>query len=142
MTRALRTPATPRLILWPIARTAVATALSGPSLAAHFVDTQCNCKTWLQAVGSSADFEWHEVKRQKTLKERNLDFADAFQFYGRRVIHQPSPRDGEDRWKSTAMFDGHFFTVVWTRRGAALRIISMWRSHEQEQRRYREIFGS
>ena len=89
------------------------------------------------------DFEWHEAKRQKTLKERNLDFADAFQFFdGRPVIHQPSPRDGEDRWKSTAVVDGHFFTVVWMWRDTVIRIISMRRSHEQEQRRYREIFGS
>ena len=88
------------------------------------------------------DFEWHEDKRQRTLKERNLDFADAFQFFdGRLVIHQPAPRDHEERWKSTAMFDGQFFTVVWMWRGAAIRIISMRRSHEQEQRRYRETFG-
>jgi uncharacterized DUF497 family protein len=27
------------------------------------------------------DFEWNEEKRQKILKERSLDFADAFQFF-------------------------------------------------------------
>ena len=40
---------------------------------------------------------------QKILKERSLDFADAFQFFdGRPVIHQPTPRGDEERWKSTA----------------------------------------
>ena len=88
------------------------------------------------------EFEWNEDKRQKALKERSLDFADAFQFFdGRPVIHQPTPRDGEDRWKSTTRFDGRFFTVVWMWRDAAIRIISMRRSHEQEERAYRSVFG-
>jgi uncharacterized protein len=56
------------------------------------------------------EFEWDEEKRQKILAERSLDFADAFQFFdGRPVIHQPTPRDDEDRWKSIALFDGKFF---------------------------------
>jgi uncharacterized DUF497 family protein len=76
------------------------------------------------------------------LQERSLDFADAFQFFdGRPVIHQPTPRHGEDRWKSTAQFDGKFFTIVWMWRDDAMRIISMRRSHEQEERKYRETFG-
>jgi uncharacterized DUF497 family protein len=87
-------------------------------------------------------FEWQEDKRQKTLKERNLDFADAYRFFDDRpVIHQPTPRDGEERWKSTALFNGKFFTVVWMWREDTMRIISMRRSHEQEERKYREIFG-
>jgi hypothetical protein len=37
------------------------------------------------------EFEWDEEKRQKILRERSLDFADAFQFFdGRPVIHQPN----------------------------------------------------
>jgi uncharacterized DUF497 family protein len=88
------------------------------------------------------EFEWREDKRQRTLKERNLDFADAFQFFdGRPVVHQPTPRHGEDRWKSIAAFDGKFFTVVWMWRGDTMRIISMRRSHAQEERKYRETIG-
>jgi uncharacterized DUF497 family protein len=87
------------------------------------------------------DFEWDEEKRRKILKERNLDFADAFQFFdGRPAIHQPTPRDEEERWKSTALFEGKFFTLVWTWRGTVIRVISMRRSHEQEERTYRSTF--
>ena len=87
-------------------------------------------------------FEWREEKRQKTLQERGLDFAKAFEFFdGRPVIHQPTPRDGEDRWKSIAQFDGKLFTVVWMWRDDVMRIISMRRSHEQEERKYRAAFG-
>jgi hypothetical protein len=88
------------------------------------------------------EFEWDEEKRQKILAERSLDFADVFQFFdGRPVIHQPTPRGHEDRWKSIALFGGKFFTVVWMWRGATIRVISMRRSHEQEERKYRAIYG-
>jgi uncharacterized protein len=88
------------------------------------------------------DFEWEESKRERTLTERKLDFADAFLFFdGRPALHQPTPRDGEDRWKTTALIEGKFFTVVWIWRGEVIRIISMRRSHEQEERKYRAAFG-
>jgi len=83
------------------------------------------------------------MERGEAPEERSLDFADAFQFFdGRPVIHQPTPRGDEERWKSTALFDGKLFTVVWMWRDAAIRVISMRRSHEQEERRYRSVFGS
>jgi len=87
------------------------------------------------------EFEWDEEKRWKILKERNLDFADAFQFFdGRPVIHQPTPSGEDDRRKSIALFDGAFFTIIWMWRGAAIRVTSMRRSHEQEERKYRSIY--
>jgi len=48
------------------------------------------------------------------MRDRGLDFADAFLLFdGRSVLHQPSPRDDEDRWKSTSLIEGKYFTVVW-----------------------------
>jgi uncharacterized DUF497 family protein len=86
-------------------------------------------------------FDWSENRRQTTLRDRNIDFADASYFFdGRPVIHQPTPRDGEERWKSTARFEGVFFTVIWIWRDGVMRIISMRRSHAQEERRYRETY--
>jgi len=88
------------------------------------------------------DFSWDEQKRLRTIEERNLDFADAPVFFdGRLVIHQPTPRNDEDRWKTTAEIEGRFYTVVWLWRGATKHIISMRRSHEQEIRKYRELHG-
>lgn len=88
------------------------------------------------------EFEWNEEKRQRILKERSLDFADAFQFFdGRPMIHQPTLRSDEERWKSTARFEGKFFTVVWMWRDVAIRLISMRRSHGQEEREYLSAFG-
>jgi uncharacterized DUF497 family protein len=85
------------------------------------------------------DFEWDEGKRLRILEERALDFASADLFFdGRAVIHQPTPRGVEARWKTTAVIEGAYFTVIWTRRGEIIRIISMRRAHEQEIRKHRE----
>jgi uncharacterized DUF497 family protein len=88
------------------------------------------------------DFEWDESKRRRILEERALDFASADLFFdGRPVVHQPTPRGAEDRWKTTAMIEETYFTLVWTWRAETIRIISMRRAHEQEVRKHREAHG-
>jgi hypothetical protein len=82
------------------------------------VVANCDYTCWIAAV----EFEWDEEKRQKILTERSLDFADASQFFD-------------------ALFDGKFFTLVWMWRGAVIRVISMRRSHEQEERKYRATYS-
>lgn len=88
-------------------------------------------------------FEWSETKRLATVKERGLDFdiADMF-FDGRAAVHQASPRNGEMRWKTTALIEGKMVTVVWMWRDDVIRIISMRRSHAKEERRYRNIYDN
>lgn len=88
------------------------------------------------------DFEWDERKRAQIIEHRALDFASAHRFFdGRRAIHQPTPRKGEERWKTTVEIDGAFFTIVWTWRSEVIRVITMRRAHEQEIRKYRETYG-
>jgi uncharacterized DUF497 family protein len=88
------------------------------------------------------DFEWDETKRRRILEERSLDLATADLFFdGRPAIHQSTPRDGEERWKTTAVIEEAYFTVVWTWRIETIRIISMRRAHEQEIRKHRQTHG-
>jgi uncharacterized protein len=88
------------------------------------------------------EFEWDERKRAQIIKDRALDFVSAQRFFdGRPAIHQPSPRNDEERWKTTAKMEGAFFTVIWTWRGDNIRVITMRRAHEQEIRTYREVHG-
>jgi uncharacterized protein len=85
------------------------------------------------------EFEWDAAKRTRLIKERALDLASAYLFFdGRPAIHQPTPRNEEERWKTTAEIESAFFTVVWMWRGETIRVISMRRAHEQEIRKYRE----
>jgi len=77
------------------------------------------------------EFEWDERKRAQIIKDRALDFVLAQRFFdGRPAIHQPSPRNDEERWKTTAKMEGAFFTVIWTWRGDNIRVITMRRAHE------------
>jgi len=85
-------------------------------------------------------FSWNEQKRLKTIADRGLDFIMVWQFFdGRPVIHQPTPRHGEDRWKSTTHFGEKFYTVVWLWVGETRHVISMRRAHAQEIRAYRAL---
>ncbi len=87
------------------------------------------------------EFEWDEHKRAQIINDRALDFATAYRLFdGRPAIHQPTPRNDEERWKTTAEINGAFFTVVWTWRGETIRVISMRRAHEQEIREYRKTY--
>lgn len=88
------------------------------------------------------EFEWDERKRAQIIKDRALDFVSAPRFFdGRPAIHQPSPRNEEERWKTTAEIEEGFFTVVWMWRGENIRVITMRRAHEQEIRTYRQVFS-
>ena len=85
------------------------------------------------------EFEWDERKRAEIIEARALDLASVLVFFdGRPVIHQPTPRNDEERWKTTAEIEGAFFTVVWTWRKDIIRVISMRRAHEQEIKKYHE----
>ncbi len=87
-------------------------------------------------------FEWDENKRLKNLESKNLDFIDAVVvFDGRAVISAPSRYAVEDRFVSTAVLDdGKFYSVIWTWRGGARRIISFRRARNGEEKAYRATF--
>jgi uncharacterized protein len=88
------------------------------------------------------EFEWDEGKRAQVIADRALDFVFARRFFdGRPAIHIPSPRDGEERVKTIAMFDDVVLTLIWCWRGDVIRIISMRRAHEKEIRAYRQVHG-
>jgi len=88
-------------------------------------------------------FEWDENKRLKNIESKSLDFIDAVSvFDGRAVTTAPSNYPFEDRFVSTAVLDdGKFYTVVWTWRGVARRIILFRRARNGEERAYRATFG-
>ena len=80
-----------------------------------------------------------QQKRERTLRERGLDFADARRVFAGRHATLPDDRKdyGEDRFISAGMLDGLLVVLVWTPRGVARRIISMRHAHAKEERRWR-----
>lgn len=83
------------------------------------------------------------VKRDKTLLERGLDFADANAvFAGRHLTAEDVRHDyGERRFIPVGMLLERLVVLVWTPRGAARRIISMRKANEREQNLYRHRLG-
>lgn len=83
------------------------------------------------------------TKRERTLKERGLDFADAAEVFA--GIHTVEPDDrhdyGEARFISAGLLHARVVVLVWTPRDGERRIISMRHAHERETRRWRHYLG-
>jgi len=87
-------------------------------------------------------FEWNEGKRESNLIKHKLDFVDACQLFdGRIVINLPARSDVEQRVLTVGLIGSKFYTVVWTQRGMARRIISFRRSRDEEKREYKNLYG-
>ena len=82
------------------------------------------------------------AKREATLTERGLDFADAAViFAGRELTVEDTRRNyGEPRFQTVGFLQGRMVMVVWTPRGEARHIISMRKCNVKEQARYRQRF--
>ena len=82
--------------------------------------------------------EFDLAKREVTLTERGLDFADAVSvFNGRSITFEDERRAyGESRFITIGELGERMVVVVWTPRGDARRVISMRRANEREQALY------
>ena len=82
------------------------------------------------------------AKRQATLDQRGLNFADAsIVFAGPTITVQDIRRDyGEVRYQTVGFLADRMVMVVWTQDGEARRVISMRKCNAKEQARYRQRF--
>ena len=82
--------------------------------------------------------EFDQAKRDVTLAERGLDFADAVSvFEGRSITFEDERRAyGESRFITIGELGERMVVIVWTPRGHARRIISMRRANDREQALY------
>ena len=89
------------------------------------------------------DISFDESKRQRTLAERGLDFADAVLVF--RDVHFNVPderRDyGEPRIATFGTLRGRMVTLIWTPRGTSRRIISMRHANDRERARFEKHLG-
>src|SRR4051812_9835478 len=79
------------------------------------------------------------VKREWTLRERGLDFEDAYAvFAGPTFDQEDGRRDyGETRIITIGLLRGRMVVLVWTPRGDVRHIMSMRKANEREKTRYR-----
>ncbi len=81
------------------------------------------------------DISFDPTKRDATLLNRGLDFADAGRlFAGRHISVTDNRRDyGEDRSITAGYLSGRCVVIVWTLRAGTRRIISMRHAHADEE---------
>lgn len=85
------------------------------------------------------EFEYDPAKDEGNRFKHGLPLA-----FGKRVFDDPQhqvltsfrPIDAEDRYKAVGMVEGKLFAAVYVWRGTAIRLISVRRSNDNEQRDY------
>ncbi|MBZ0094829.1 MAG: BrnT family toxin [Sulfuricella sp.] len=82
--------------------------------------------------------EFDSAKREQTLIDRGLDFADAPKlFSGKHFTLADDRADyGEQRYISVGKLVDRIVVLIWTPRGEVRRIISMRYANEREKTRY------
>jgi uncharacterized DUF497 family protein len=83
------------------------------------------------------------AKREKTLRERGLDFEDALiVFEGPTVEIEDTRKDyGERRVICYGLLEGRVVVVGYTPRGAVRHVFSMRKANDREQTRLAPYFG-
>jgi hypothetical protein len=82
------------------------------------------------------------AKRERTLRERGLDFEHAAEVFADLTIDIPDLRRdyGEQRINSVGHLGERMVIVCWTPRGDARHIISMRKANEREKAHYGKRF--
>ena len=86
-------------------------------------------------------FEWNEQKRLLNLEKHGLDFFHAGDVFDAPHVVVPSAHDSEPRFLVIGILQGRFVTIVYTMRGATIRIISFRRSRDEEKQKYHALHG-
>jgi uncharacterized DUF497 family protein len=83
------------------------------------------------------------AKRERTLKERGIDFADAVEvFAGATLVIEDGRADyGERRFQTIGFLASRMVMVVWTPRRGGRHVISMRKCNEREQKAYGQRFA-
>jgi uncharacterized DUF497 family protein len=91
-------------------------------------------------MSDSLEFEWDENKRRTNLTKHGIDFGDAKEvFYDPAAYTAVSPRHvRERRYVIVGLMRGALVAVIFTRRGGAIRIISVRAARRSE----RQIYGA
>jgi len=90
------------------------------------------------------NYVWDESKRRTNLRKHGLDFADAHLVYeSPEKITMRSDRDNEARMKDIAFVAIGFvvLTLIYTERGADVRVISFRPASRGERRFYAKLKG-
>ncbi|HEY9009815.1 MAG TPA: BrnT family toxin [Devosia sp.] len=83
-------------------------------------------------------FEWDEDKRRKSRLKHGIDFTEVIHFDMDTAQHRIDGRQdyGETRYVSTGYLHGRLHVLCWTLREGRLRVISLRKANDREQKSY------
>lgn len=87
------------------------------------------------------NFEWDDAKSDGCFAERGFDFFYAIRvfFDPRRLIRRDDRKSyGEERYQVFGCIDERLFVIVFTYRGADIRIISARKANAREVKAYED----
>ena len=87
--------------------------------------------------------EYDPAKRDATLRDRGVDFADADTVFGSPTYTAPDDRKDyrEHRNLTVGRLRGRMVILIWTERDGARRIISMRYANDRERARYGHLLA-
>ena len=81
-------------------------------------------------------YEWDEAKRLDSIATRGIDFEVIHRFDWLSARYERSVRHGEERVLALGYIGDRLYAVVYTERGANIRIVSMRKANPREEKRY------
>jgi len=87
--------------------------------------------------------EFDESKRRRTLEDRGLDFSHAAKVFEGPEFTQLDDRFDypEPRYQTYGLIDERLVMLAWTPIDGGIRVISMRRCNDREQRKFAERLG-
>ena len=87
------------------------------------------------------EFEWDDAKGNDCFMQRGFDFAYAVRAFldPNRIVGPDRRWDyGENRYRLLGRIEGRVFVVIYTTRGAVIRVISARKANGKEVRDYED----
>ncbi len=83
-------------------------------------------------------FEWDETKRERNLRDHEVDFVDVLPLFEGAVVESVDDRFdyGETRIRCLGEIRDRVYVVIYTWRGESRRLISARKANVREQRAY------
>jgi uncharacterized DUF497 family protein len=86
-------------------------------------------------------FEWNSEKSDRNLEKHGISFYESTQIWQSKHLTMSSiasSKGGENRSATIGFIRGKLYTAIWTQRAEKIRIISVRRSRENEQKIFKE----
>lgn len=86
-------------------------------------------------------WDWDEPKRRANLAKHGLDFASLDGFDWRTATHEADTRTdySEARFVTTGYIGARLYILAWTPRHGRVRVISLRKANEREQKAWRSL---